>query len=160
MGAFCCHGNHSFWSNMPQNLMQPFLHPVMQYIKFDQYWSTGFRDIQVWKCGRRRRRTTTDDGRRRTTTDGRRTIGILQAHLVSLRLRRAKNQSSCSLFFRIKKNGKIQFPPFVNLLTPMGLSVYLLCKLLTVSCLKKTGSAKSSIEGLKVIQRFNQHKAS
>ena len=44
--------------------MQPFPHPVMQHIKFDQDWPTGFRDIQVWKCGRR------TDGR---TTDGRRT---------------------------------------------------------------------------------------
>ena len=25
----------------------------MLHIKFDQYWPTGFRDIQVWKCGRR-----------------------------------------------------------------------------------------------------------
>ena len=29
----------------------------MLHIKFDQDWPTGFRDIQVWKCGRR-----TDDG--------------------------------------------------------------------------------------------------
>ena len=28
--------------------------PVMLHIKFDQEWPTGFRDIQVWKCGRRR----------------------------------------------------------------------------------------------------------
>ena len=26
--------------------------PVMLHIKFDQDWPTGFRDIQVWKCGR------------------------------------------------------------------------------------------------------------
>ena len=39
--------------------------PVMLHIKIDQDWPTGFRDIQVWKCGRR------------TTTDGQRTIGIL-----------------------------------------------------------------------------------
>ena len=26
MGAFCCHGNQSFLSNPPQNLMQPFPH--------------------------------------------------------------------------------------------------------------------------------------
>ena len=31
--------------------------PVMIHIKFDQDWATGFRDIQVWKCGRQ-----TDDG--------------------------------------------------------------------------------------------------
>ena len=30
----------------------------MLQIKFDQDWPTGFRDIQVWKYGRR---TTTDD---------------------------------------------------------------------------------------------------
>ena len=34
--------------------------PVMLHIKFDQDWPTGFRDIQVWKCGRRT--TTTDEG--------------------------------------------------------------------------------------------------
>ena len=33
--------------------------PVMQHIKFDQDWPTGFRNIQVWKCGRRRK---DDDG--------------------------------------------------------------------------------------------------
>ena len=32
--------------------------PIMLHIKFDQDWPTGFRDIQVWKCGRRQ----TDDG--------------------------------------------------------------------------------------------------
>ena len=32
----------------------------MLHIKFDQDWPTGFRDIQVWKCGRRT--TKTDDG--------------------------------------------------------------------------------------------------
>ena len=26
--------------------------PVMLQIKCDQAWPTGFRDIQVWKCGR------------------------------------------------------------------------------------------------------------
>ena len=31
---------------------------VMLHIKFDQDWPAGFRDIQVWKCGRRRM----DDG--------------------------------------------------------------------------------------------------
>ena len=30
----------------------------MLHIKFDQDWPTGYRDIQVWMCGRRR----TDDG--------------------------------------------------------------------------------------------------
>ena len=37
--------------------------PVMLHIKFDRDWPTGFRDIQIWKCGRP---TTTDDG---LTTD-------------------------------------------------------------------------------------------
>ena len=36
------------------------------------------------------------------------------------------------------------------------LSVYLLCRLLTLSCFQRIGSAKSSIVGLKVIERFNQ----
>ena len=35
-----------FWSNLPQNLMQPFPPPH----KFDQDWPTGLRDIQVQKC--------------------------------------------------------------------------------------------------------------
>ena len=46
--------------------------PVMLHIKFDQDWPTGFRDIQVWKCGRRRRMTA--DGR---TTDHWYTISSL-----------------------------------------------------------------------------------
>ena len=42
-----------FWSNLPQTLsLSPT--PVMLHIKFDQDWPTGFRDIQVLKCGRRR----------------------------------------------------------------------------------------------------------
>ena len=43
-----------FWSNLPQNLMQPFPYPndVWSFhIKSDQDWPTGLRDIQVWKCG-------------------------------------------------------------------------------------------------------------
>ena len=39
-----------FWSNLPQNIMQPYPTPVMLHIKFDQDWPTGLRDIQVWKC--------------------------------------------------------------------------------------------------------------
>ena len=35
------------------------LFPVMLHIKLYQDWPTGFRDSQVWMCGRRR----TDDGR-------------------------------------------------------------------------------------------------
>ena len=64
MGAFCCHGNQSFNPIFPKTLCTLSPTPVMLHIKFDQDWPTGFRDIQVWKCGRR----TTDDGRR--TDDG------------------------------------------------------------------------------------------
>ena len=64
MGAFCCHGNQSFDPIFPKTLCSLSPTPVMLHIKFDKDWPTGFRDIQVWKCGRR-------------TTDGRRTIGIL-----------------------------------------------------------------------------------
>ena len=42
----------------------------MLLIKFDQDWPTVFRDIQVWKCGRRRTTDDDDDDGRRTTTDG------------------------------------------------------------------------------------------
>ena len=62
MGAFCCHGNQSFDPIFPKTLGSLSPTPVMLHIKFDQDWPTGFRDIQVWKCGRR----TTDDVRRRT----------------------------------------------------------------------------------------------
>ena len=62
MGAFCCHGNQSFDPICPKTLCSLSPTPVMLHIKFDQDWPTGFRDIQVWKCGRRRRRTPTDDG--------------------------------------------------------------------------------------------------
>ena len=68
MGAFCCHGNQSFDPICPKTSCSLSPTPVMLHIKFHQDWPSGFRDIQVWKCGRR---TTT------TTTDGRRTIGIL-----------------------------------------------------------------------------------
>ena len=64
MGAFCCHGNQSFDPIFPKTLCSLSPTPVMLHIKFDQDWPTGFRDIQVWKCGRR---TTKDDGR---TDDG------------------------------------------------------------------------------------------
>ena len=66
MGAFCCHGNQSFDLICPKTLCSLSPIPVMLHIKFDLGWPAGFRDIQVWKCGRRRRRRTTDDGRRRT----------------------------------------------------------------------------------------------
>ena len=64
MGAFGCHGNQSFDPNCPKTLCSLSPTPVMLLIKFDQDWPTGFRDIQVWKCGRRRRRR-----RRRRLTD-------------------------------------------------------------------------------------------
>ena len=60
MGAFCCHGNQRFDPIHPKTLCSLSPTPVMLHIKFDQDWATGFRDIQVWKSGRRRRRT--DDG--------------------------------------------------------------------------------------------------
>ena len=66
MGDFCCHGNQSFDPSRPKILGSLSPSPVMLHIKFDQDWPTAFRDIQVWKCGRRR--TTDDDGRR--TDDG------------------------------------------------------------------------------------------
>ena len=68
MGAFCCHGNQSFDPIFPKTLCSLPPTPVMLHIKFDRDWPTGFRDIQVWKCGRR----TTYDGRQ-TTDDRRRT---------------------------------------------------------------------------------------
>ena len=58
-----------------------------------------------------------------------------------------------------KKIGKIQTFSTVrkSLNTHGTLSVYLLCRLLLVRCLKKKiGLAKSSIVGLEVIQRFYQ----
>ena len=65
MGAFCCHGNQSFDPIGPKIWCSLSPIPVMLQIKFDQDWPTGFRDIQVWKCGRR------------TMMDGRQTTGIL-----------------------------------------------------------------------------------
>ena len=64
MGAFCCHRNQSFHPICPQTLCSLSPIPVMLHIKFDQDWPTGFRDIQVWKCGRRR-----TDGRMDGRTD-------------------------------------------------------------------------------------------
>ena len=40
--------------SVPKTLSSLSPTPVMLHIKFDQDWPTGFRDIQVWKCGRRR----------------------------------------------------------------------------------------------------------
>ena len=59
MGAFCCHGNQSLNLICPKTLCSLSPTPVMLHIKFDLGWPAGFRDIQVWKCGRRR--TTTKD---------------------------------------------------------------------------------------------------
>ena len=53
MGAFCCYGNQSLDPICPKTLCSLSPTPVMLHIKFDQDWPTGFRDIQVWKCGRR-----------------------------------------------------------------------------------------------------------
>ena len=52
MGAFYCHGNQSCDPICPKTLCSLSPTPVMLHIKFDQDWPTGFRDIQVWKCGR------------------------------------------------------------------------------------------------------------
>ena len=62
MGAFCCHGNQSFDPICPKTLCSLSPTPVMLHIKFDQDWPTGFRDIQVWKCGHDDGRQRTDDG--------------------------------------------------------------------------------------------------
>ena len=59
VGAFCCHGNQIFEPICPKTLCRLSATPMMLHIRFDQHWPTCFRDIQVWKCGRRRR---TDDG--------------------------------------------------------------------------------------------------
>ena len=64
MGDFCCHGNQRFNPICPKTLCSLSSTLVILRIKFEQDWPTGFRDIQIWKCGRRT--TTTDDGR---TTD-------------------------------------------------------------------------------------------
>ena len=50
MGAFCCHGNHSFDPICPKTLCSLSLLPMMLHIKCDQDWPSGFRDIQVQKC--------------------------------------------------------------------------------------------------------------
>ena len=66
MGAFCCYGNQSFEPICPKTIRSSSPTPVMLHIIFDQDWPHGFRDIQVWKCGRRRTTDDDDDGRRRT----------------------------------------------------------------------------------------------
>ena len=47
----------SFDPIFPKTLCSLSPTPVMLHINFDQDWPTGFKDIQVWKCGLR-----TDDG--------------------------------------------------------------------------------------------------
>ena len=49
MGAFCCHGHQSFDPICLKTLCSLSPPPVMLYIKFDQDWPTGLRDIQVRK---------------------------------------------------------------------------------------------------------------
>ena len=50
MGAFCCHGHHSFDPICLKTLCSLSPTPVMLHIKFDQGRPTGLRDIQVRKC--------------------------------------------------------------------------------------------------------------
>ena len=58
-GCFWLPWKPEFWSNLPKNQgMQPFPQPSDATHKIDQDWPTGFRAIQVWKCGWQR----TDDG--------------------------------------------------------------------------------------------------
>ena len=52
MGDLCCHGNQSFDPICPKTLCRLSPTLVMVHIKFDQDWPTGFRVIQVLKCGR------------------------------------------------------------------------------------------------------------
>ena len=61
-GTFCCHGNQNFDPICLKTLCSLSPTPVMLLIKFDQDWPTCFRDIQVWKFGRRQTTTTTTDG--------------------------------------------------------------------------------------------------
>ena len=49
MAVFCRHG-HQFWSNLSQNILQPFPTPSDATYKIWPRLETGLRDIQVWKC--------------------------------------------------------------------------------------------------------------
>ena len=63
MGAFFCHGNHSFDPTCPQNLMQPFPYPSDATHRIRSRlaeWLQRYSSLKVW-----------------TTTDGRRTIGTM-----------------------------------------------------------------------------------
>ena len=53
-GGFLLPWKPAFWSNLPPQPYAAFLHPSDATHKIDQDWPAGFRDIQVWKCGRRR----------------------------------------------------------------------------------------------------------
>ena len=51
MGAFCCYGNQEFWSNLPQNLMQPFPHPSdATYNIWSRLakWLQRYSSLKVW----------------------------------------------------------------------------------------------------------------
>ena len=85
MGAFCCHGNQSFHPICPNILCSLSPTPVMLQIKIWSSltnWFQRYSGLNVWM---------TDDDDMTTTTDWQRTIGILEAHLVSHRLKWAKN---------------------------------------------------------------------
>ena len=73
----CCRLGLVTWTT---NFCSPFLR--MFHMKFGFDWPSRFR-ADLWNCGWR---TMTDDDRRRS-------MGILQAHLVSFWLRWAKNRS-------------------------------------------------------------------
>ena len=112
MGAFCCHGNQSFDPIFPKTLCSLSPTPVMLHIKFDQDWPTGFRDIQVWKCGRR---TTYDDGRQ-TTDDGRRTDdGPLVYYKLTLWAFGSGELKMCQLFFHEKSIYEISLACMVHI---------------------------------------------
>ena len=84
--AFGCHGNQGFWSNLSQNIMQPFPHPndatKKKLIMFVQLSSEIFNFESV--------------------NDERQTIAILYAHLVSLLLRWAKKVSCWEFSYQSK----------------------------------------------------------
>ena len=97
MGAFCCHENHCFDPICPKTSCSVFPTPVMLHIKFDQDWPTGFRDIQVWKCGQ----WWTDDGRTDNgrTTDHKLTLWAFSSGELKIheRLNMQIRQASCQL---------------------------------------------------------------
>ena len=55
MGAFCCHGNQ-FWCKLPQNLMQPFPHPIdASHNIWPRLanWLQRYSSLKVWKTADR-----------------------------------------------------------------------------------------------------------